>query len=52
MNIKKSLLVLSLIVSPLGASDARAQVEVPLIPVSKAAPLPPYMKGVNLQGAE
>ena len=46
------ILTLTLVSGSLGTSIAQAQAEVPLIPVSQAAPLPAYMKGVNLSGAE
>ena len=46
------ILTLILVSGSLGTSIAQAQAEVPLIPVSQAAPLPAYMKGVNLSGAE
>lgn len=53
MNIKPSLLILFLVIGLSGASTAPAEAqEVPLTPVSAAAALPTYMKGVNLAGAE
>ncbi len=52
MRTKSLMLILTLISGSLGTFIARAQAEVPLTPVSQAAPLPSYMKGVNLSGAE
>ena len=46
------ILTLTLVSGSLGTSIAQAQAEAPLIPMSQAAPLPAYMKGVNLSGAE
>jgi aryl-phospho-beta-D-glucosidase BglC (GH1 family) len=53
MYFRYSTLVLPFIVMVLGADNSQAQpLQVPLIPVSTPAPLPAYMKGVNLAGAE
>jgi endoglucanase len=53
MYFRYSTLVLPFIVIVLGADNTQAQaLQVPLIPVSTPAPLPAYMKGVNLAGAE
>ena len=53
MNIRSSILpFLFLTVGISAASIDRARAEVALTPVSPAAPLPSYMKGVNLSGAE
>jgi endoglucanase len=49
---KSLIILLTLAIGPFGTFADQTHAESPLIPVSPAARLPAYMKGVNLSGAE